>query len=90
MIGGKTHYFGFKDPSENFIDYTLIWQRDIIKFYYDNRLVRTITDKNILEQLSRTKMNVILNNGVTADVNTSNPPQSNFIIKKFKYSPISY
>lgn len=90
MMGGKTHYFGFKDPSEHFIDYTLIWQRDIIKFYYDNRLVRTITDKNILDQLNQTKMNVILNNGVTSDVNISNPPQSNFIIKKFKYSPISY
>lgn len=90
MTGGKTHYFGFKDPSKHFIEYTLIWQKDAIKLYYDNRLVRTITDKNILDQFNKTKMNVILNNGVTEDVDRLSPPNSDFIIKKFKYSPIFY
>lgn len=90
MIGGKTHFFGFKNPSKNFINYTLVWQENYIKFYYDNRLVRTITDPEILSQLSKKKMNVIINNGVTANVNTINPPQSDFIIKNFRYSPVCY
>ena len=47
MTGGKTHYFGFKDPTKNFIKYKVEWRSDSIKFYYDNRLVREITDKKI-------------------------------------------
>jgi beta-glucanase (GH16 family) len=87
MLGGKTHYFGFKDPSKNFMEYTVSWKKDKIEFYYGNRLVRTIDDKKILKQLSDTTMNVIINNGVTSDVDLSNPPHSNFVIKDFTYTP---
>lgn len=91
MSGGRTHFFGFKNPSKNFIDYTLIWQRDSIEFYYNKRLVRTINDKEILNQLSNTKMNVIINNGITDSVDLINGiPESDFVIRNFKYSPITY
>jgi len=91
MSGGKTHFYGFKDPSKNFIKYTLIWERDHIKFFYDERLVRTIDDKKILDQFLNTKMNVIINNGITSDYEgTFNTPESDFIIKDFKFSPINY
>lgn len=88
MMGGKTHYFGFKDPTKNWITYSVTWTKDFVEFYYDDKLVRKITEKKILEQLNQTTMNVIINNGVTADVDLINPPNSNFIIKDFVYNPL--
>lgn len=90
MVGGKTKFFGFKDPSDHFIKYTLVWERDYIKFFYDDILVREITDKKILSQLSNTTMNVVINNGVTEDANLSVVEESDFIIKNFKFTPIIY
>lgn len=86
MIGGKTHYFGFKDPTKNFIKYAVDWKKDRVNFYYNDKIVRSIKDKLILEQLNNTSMNVVINNGVTSDVNLEQPPLSNFIIKDFKYT----
>lgn len=86
MIGGKTGYMGFKDPSKHFITYTCIWKQDIIQFYYDGHLIREITDKDILSRLKNTQMNVIINNGVTDKVDLNNIPTSDFIIKSFRYS----
>lgn len=37
-------------------------------------------------QIHNTTMNVIINNGVTSNVNLDNPPESNFIIKDFNYN----
>lgn len=88
MLGGKTHYFGFKNPTSNFINYSVIWQKNSLEFFYNDRLVRKVNDKKIMEELSKTTMNVIINNGVTKEVNISNPGQSNFIVKSFKYSKI--
>jgi len=87
MLGSKTHYFGFKNPTKEFIKYSLIWKKEYVKIYYNEKLVRKITDKSILSQLNNTTMNVIINNGVTADVNLEQPPTSNFIIKDFIYNP---
>jgi len=81
---------GFKDPTKHVITYGCIWQRDSIKFYYDGQLVREITDKNILNRLENTKMNVIINNGVTDKVDYLNAPESDFEIHSFRYSPILY
>ena len=85
MKGGKTHFFGFKDPTENFIEYKLDWDEKYLKFYYNGRLVRKITDKNILDQLNRTSMNVIINNGITDKYSELDKIDSDFIIKEFKY-----
>ena len=85
MLGSKTHYFGFKNPTKNFIKYSLIWERDKLRFYYAGKLVRTVTDKLILSQLNNTTMNVIINNGITKL--SQNPTNSDFIINYFKYTP---
>lgn len=87
MIGGKTHFFGFKDPTQNFIKYSLDWNKNYLKFYYDGRLVRKVTDKRILEQLSKTTMNVVINNGITNEYLNGNKIESDFIIKNFQYVP---
>ena len=88
MIKGKTHWFGFQNPTEHFITYSVTWKPDIVKFYYNGRLVRTVTDTNILKQLAATKMNVILNNGVTEEVDRMSPPVSDFVIQDFTYIPL--
>lgn len=87
MVGGKTHYFGIKDPTKEWIKYSVTWLSDKVEFNYDGRVVRVITDRKILDQLNLTTMNLIINNGVTSDVDLINPPKSNFIIKDFTYTP---
>lgn len=87
MIGGKTHYFTFKDPTLEWIKYSCIWTPDKVEIYYDGKLVRKVTDKNIIQQLNSTSMNVIINNGVTSDVDIQNHRESKFIIRDFIYNP---
>lgn len=85
MVGPKSHYMGFKDPTQHFIKYKLEWTKEGLYFFYDGRLVRAIEDTAILNQINSTKMNVIINNHVTKDMPYSGIPLSNFIIKYFKY-----
>ena len=85
-IGGKVHYWGYKDPTRNFIKYKVDWQKDYIKFYYNDYLVRSITDRMILDQFNRTTMNVIINNSIDYNADVHNPPVSDFIIKYFKFN----
>lgn len=85
MWGPKSHFMGFKDPTRNFIKYKLDWSLDSLKFYYNNRLVRTVNDPLVMKQINSTKMNVVINNHVTKNMPFSEIPDSNFIIKYFKY-----
>lgn len=75
------------DPTRKFVNYKCIWEADLLRIFYDDILVRYVSDRNILDKLSGHKMNVILNNGVTSFVDTKNPPKSDFVIKSFKYQP---
>jgi len=43
----------------------LIWLKDVIEIYYDDKLNRRITDRNVLKQFDDVTMNVIINNGMT-------------------------
>jgi beta-glucanase (GH16 family) len=36
-IGGKTHWFGFKNPQKHFIKYGCLWEEDQIVFYYNGK-----------------------------------------------------
>jgi beta-glucanase (GH16 family) len=86
MMGGKSWLFSIKNPSKEFIKYRLEWNQKSLKFYYNNRLVRKVTDESILEQLHCTEMNVIINNGIQKYSNDIE--SSDFIIKYFKYTPL--
>jgi beta-glucanase (GH16 family) len=86
-VGGKTHWFGFKNPQKNFIKYGCLWEEHQIVFYYNGRVVRTIKDKAILSNLKGTKMNVIINNHIREDI--GNFGSSEFIIKSFKYTKLN-
>jgi len=86
-IGGKTHWFGFKNPQKHFIKYGCLWEENQIVFYYNGRRVRTIKDKNMLDSLKGTKMNIILNNHIREDIGDFGT--SEFIIKSFKYTELN-
>ena len=64
-MGTERNYFGFKSPSKRFVKYKLIWLKDVIEIYYDDKLNRRITDRNVLKQFDDVTMNVIINNGMT-------------------------
>jgi len=89
--GAKTHWMGFKNPAKNFIKYGCRWEPDRIEIYYNERLVRKITDEDILKQFRGHKMNIIINNSrdgnVTPDHLLPQIEENNFIIKYFKYEP---
>ena len=84
-IGGKTHWFGFKNPQKHFIKYGCLWEENQIVFYYNGKKVKTIKSQNILDALKGTKMNVIINNHIREDIGDFGT--SEFIVKSFKYLP---
>lgn len=61
-IGGKEVWM-WKDPTNHYIKYSCHWTKDFIKIYYDGKLVREVTDKNILKYF-KVPMRVILNTAV--------------------------
>ena len=85
MLGGKSGWFGIKNPSKNFIKYKLVWSPDGLKFFYDNKLIRQVDDVEIMAQINNTTMNVILNNSLSKPDNDTN---SDFVVKYFKFSPL--
>jgi hypothetical protein len=85
--GAKQGWFSWRNPSTSFFKYRLEWQPSFIKIYYNNCLVRSITDSYILDQFNKTTLNVIINNSVSFEVDIKNPPKSDFIVKFFKFTP---
>ena len=86
MTGGRTHWFGFKNPSKNFINYKVEWNKGYIKFYYNNRMVRNVTDPRILESLWGHSMNVVINNSIKDGFTEDNLTSSELVVKNFKYT----
>lgn len=79
----KTEYSAIYYPIKNidrFIKFTLHWERDFIKIYYDGHLVFFTKDKEILKWYDQ-EMMVILSNGT---VNTDIDESSLMLIKSFK------
>jgi len=85
--GAKTHWMGFKDPSKNFMKYGCLWDRDKIQIFYNDKMVREITNTYVLRHFRHTNMNVIINNSVDTKANPNSKEESNFIVKYFKYIP---
>lgn len=87
---GAKHHRGWangNDPTSTFMEYSIEWRENYIKFYFNGKRVRTIRDKSFLNPLKGAKLKVKLNNGVTKHVSRTNPPNSDFIIKSFTYTP---
>jgi len=56
-----------QDPTDRFVNYACHWTEDFVRFYIDGFLVREVTDKEILKDLSEVPQYLILNNGVKND-----------------------
>jgi beta-glucanase (GH16 family) len=83
-IGPLSHKFSL-EPTNNFIKYTCHWTENFIHIYYQEKLVRKITESSILNTLSE-PMYILLNNGVERKYNNKIPSQqvSEFKIKSVK------
>lgn len=78
-------------PDERYITYTLHWEKEFIRFYYDDYLVFECNDKKILDQMNQ-PMSLILNNAVefgvklnNKDINKLRTGNNWFYIKNIKY-----
>jgi hypothetical protein len=88
-LGAENHYYTWKDPSKTFNKYKLDWKEDSIKIFFNDKLVRSITDKDVLSIFNETTQNVIINNMVQKECDENNPPYSEFVVNYFKYTPLN-
>ena len=87
-LGSKTHWLGFKSPSKNYNKFGCLWAEDKIEIYYNDRLVRKLTDDKLLDEYRGKTMNVKINTHVDKNIDTTNPTQSEYKIKYFKYDKL--
>lgn len=86
-IGGRSKYFTLKDPRKNIMRYTLLWLPDRLKIMYNGKLVREVTDQEILSDINRFDMYIVLNNAVNEDADLNDEHvTSEFRITKFRYT----
>jgi beta-glucanase (GH16 family) len=90
----KIKYITNRQFVDKITDYKCIWTPTELVFYYDDTLVLSLQSNNtqyeydVLETLKNVKMNVILNNGVTAYANWISPVTSDFKVYNFTYTPL--
>ena len=87
-LGARTGFSGFKDPTKHFIKYGCLWTEDLIQIEHDGRIVRKITDPEVLKHFHGKKMNVIINNHFQEFPPEGEDNYSDFTIKYFKYEKI--
>lgn len=87
-LGAKYHYYGFKNPSKHFIKYSLIWEPNKISIFYGDKLVRKITDEKTTSQMRNTHMNLIINNSIQDKYLNTDMPETEMVIKSFKYTSL--
>jgi beta-glucanase (GH16 family) len=73
----------WKRFDREYTNFKLIWTPDDISIYYDNKLVRQVTDKNILSYYKDIEMWVTFNNGIEEEKDYKN--DSVMLVKNFKY-----
>ena len=88
-IGSKQHSQTNGDPSKRFEYYRFEWTPTSIKIFYGSKKVREITNKKIIDQFNKSKMNVIINTAVVNDATSvESMKESDFVIKYFSYKPL--
>ena len=87
-LGAQSKFFTWKNPAKNFNKYTLYWSESEMTIWYNDKLIR-VADQSFVNLCKNRKMRVLLNNGLRnkADVSSSHI-ESNFIVKKFKHTPL--
>lgn len=89
QLGAKSHWLGWKRPDKRFNKYKLVWTPDEISIYFNKCKVRSITDRPTLDQFEGKTMNIILNNSVQEGYLDTDMPETEFIVKYFKYTPLN-
>lgn len=87
-LGPKTHWLGFQSPSKTYNKFGCLWVEDKIEIYYNDRLVRKLTDSKLLDEYRGKTMNIKINNHVDKNIDITNPTQSEYKIKYFKYEKL--
>ena len=87
-LGAKTHWLGFKSPSKTYNKFGCLWVEDKIEIYYNDRLVRKLTDDKLLAEYRGKTMNVKINNHVDKNIDILNTTPSEYKIKYFKYEKL--
>jgi hypothetical protein len=63
-IKGKNHWV-FKNPTRKETKFTLVWNEKSIKIYYDNRLVRCVGSRKVLQDFNKSRgQYIVLNNAI--------------------------
>lgn len=84
-IKSKSHMM-WKRFDREYLNFKLVWTPDEISIYYNNKLVRQVTDNNILKWFKDIEMWVIFNNGIEKEEDYTN--DSVMLVKNFKYTNI--
>ena len=88
QLGDQAHYYTWENPTKYLMDYGLLWLPDKLEFYYNDRMVREVNDPAVMKQLQDVKMNVIINNHVTAEIDLDKFKPSEFVVSNFRYVPM--
>ena len=86
-LGAKTHWLGFKNPTKHFNKFSCLWTKEVIKIFYNDRLVRELNDPELLKEYHGKYMNVKINAHVDSGVDIDNHKTSEYIVRNFKYTP---
>ena len=83
-LGAKKHRFSLKDPSKSWINYKMVCTPHLIQIFYNNKLVREVSDEESMSQIRGHKMNVVINNSLQNDIRDLDR-QYFFEVKNFRY-----
>jgi beta-glucanase (GH16 family) len=82
----RDHWIGFKSPNKTHMIYALEWRKDSLKFFYNDKLVRTVTNKSTMDYLNEYSMNLVINNMIRNVAPKGHTEYSDFNIKYFTYT----
>lgn len=84
-VKSKSHMI-WKRFDRKYTNFKLIWTPYNISIYYDNKLVRQVTDKHVLSYYKDVEMWVVFNNGIDKIEDYKN--DSVMLVKNFKYTKL--
>jgi beta-glucanase (GH16 family) len=84
----KTPKFSDTDLRQEFNKYSVVWKPDVIEFYINDMIVRSIVDKKVLSKFENHEMNVIVNNSLYRQHTSHKNKVGKMIIKNFKYTSL--
>lgn len=74
-----------KNPHKKFNIFGIDWQKDYVRWYYNGKMVREVTDKEVLKTFVGAKMKLIFNNHIQDKTDVVDHKPTSFIIEYFKY-----